>query len=128
MLPPLDTVINMDDQIIVIAEDDDKITLSLNYLAYIAKYSSPISQSVITLGTIQLAKTIATKVERNIICGWNNKTPLMIKELENYVSHGSELHILTNSVEAQKFVSDHLVNELEHQKLYFHSGHMTRRQ
>ncbi|CAF1035615.1 unnamed protein product [Didymodactylos carnosus] len=128
MLPPLDTVINMDDQIIVIAEDDDKISLSSNYLARIAKYSSPISQLVITLSAIQLSKTTATKVERNIICGWNNKIPLIAKELENYVSHGSELHILTNSVEAQKFVSNHLVNELEHQKLYFHSGHMTRRQ
>ncbi|CAF1291783.1 unnamed protein product, partial [Didymodactylos carnosus] len=128
MLPPLDTVINIDDQIIVIAEDDAKVILSSNYVAYIAKYSSPISQSVINLSTIQLARATATKVERNIICGWNNKTPLIAKELDSYVSHGSELHILTNSVEAKKFVSNQLVNELKHQKLYFHSGHMTRRQ
>ncbi|CAF0968613.1 unnamed protein product [Didymodactylos carnosus] len=127
MLPPLDTVINIDDQIIVIAEDDDKIILPANYLACIAKYSSPISSYLINLSAIQLSKTTAAKVERNVICGWNNKTPLLAKELDGYVSHGSELHILTNSTEAKEFVSSHLVNELKHQKLYFHSGHMTRR-
>ncbi|CAF4369612.1 unnamed protein product, partial [Didymodactylos carnosus] len=127
LLPPLDTVINVDDQIILIAEDDDKIILASNYLAYIAKYSSPVSLHLINLNTIQLSKTTAAKVERNIICGWNNKTPLIAKELDSYVLQGSELHILTDSVDAKTFVSNQLVNELKHQKLYFHSGHMTRR-
>ncbi|CAF1330598.1 unnamed protein product, partial [Didymodactylos carnosus] len=128
MLPPLDTVINIDDQIIVIAEDDAKVILSSNYVARIAKYSFPISSSVINLSAVQLSTTTATKVERNIICGWNNKAPLIAKELDSYVSHGSELHILTNSAEAKTYVSNYLVNELKRQKLYFHSGHMTHRQ
>ncbi|CAF1128065.1 unnamed protein product, partial [Didymodactylos carnosus] len=129
ILPSPDQIINMNDQIIAIAEDDDKIILSSNYLSRIDKYSSPISSSLIRHNTIPVSTTTATAkvVERNIICGWNNKVPLIAKELDGYVSYGSELHILTNSDEAKKCISDQLVNELNHQRLYSHSGHMTHR-
>ncbi|CAF1106368.1 unnamed protein product [Didymodactylos carnosus] len=127
MLPPLDTIINTKDQIIVIAEDDNKITLSSNYLALKHKDAPPILFSEINPNTIPLSTPTSTKVERNIICGWNNKVPLISKELDTYVSHGSELHILTNSDEAKQFATNQLVNELKQQKLFFHPGHMTHR-
>ncbi|CAF4009833.1 unnamed protein product, partial [Rotaria sordida] len=130
ILPPSNTIINIDDQIIVIAEDDDKIILSFDYLLRINnQYSGPTSSSVINHNTVLLAKSMtreATKnIERTLILGWNNKAPLIAKELDTYVAHGSELHILTNSDEITQFINQQLVNELAEQKLFVHSGSLT---
>ncbi|CAF3931736.1 unnamed protein product, partial [Rotaria sordida] len=127
IIPPLNTIINIDDQIIVIAEDDDKIILSSDYLLRINnQYSGSTSSSVTNHNTVLLAKPMtreATKrIERTLILGWNNKAPLIAKELDTYVARGSELHILTNSDKITQFINQQLVNELTEQKLFVHSG------
>ncbi|CAF4408948.1 unnamed protein product, partial [Adineta steineri] len=68
-----------------------------------------------------------TNIEKNIILGWNSKASLIAKQLDNYVSEGSELHILTNIDKATKIITEQLVNELKKQKLYLHSGDITNR-
>ena len=65
------------------------------------------------------------KIERNLVLGWNNKAPLIAKELDTYVARGSELHILTNSDQVTQFINKQLVNELTEQKLFVHSGNLT---
>ncbi|CAF1149193.1 unnamed protein product [Rotaria sordida] len=130
IIPPLNTIINIDDQIIVIAEDDDKIILSSDYLLRINnQYSGSTSSSVTNHNTVLLAKPMtreATKrIERTLILGWNNKAPLIAKELDTYVARGSELHILTNSDKITQFINQQLVNELTEQKLFVHSGSLT---
>jgi hypothetical protein len=124
--PRLDTIINIDDQIIVIAEDDDKIILSSHISN---KYSGSTSSSLINHNTVLLSKPmiggVTKKIERNLILGWNNKAPLIAKELDTYVARGSELHILTNSDKIIQFINEQLVNELTEQQIFVHSGNLT---
>ena len=129
IFPRLNTIINIDDQIIVIAEDDDKIILSSDYLLGINKYSVSTLSSLINHNTVLLSEpmTIGIKkqIERNLVLGWNNKAPLIAKELDTYVARGSELHILTNSNKIIEFINEELVNELTEQKIFVHSGNLT---
>jgi hypothetical protein len=130
IFPPLNTIINIDDKIIVIAEDDDEIILSSDYLLRINnKYSGPISSLVINhnrvLSSKSMTREATKKIERNLLLGWNNKAPLIAKELDTYVARGSELHILTNSDQATQFINEQLINELTEQKIFVHSGNLT---
>ncbi|CAF4219227.1 unnamed protein product, partial [Adineta steineri] len=122
ILPPLNTLINIDDQIIVIAEDDDKIILSKDYLG---PTSLPvINHNAVSLST-QMTRRATKIVERNLLLGWNNTAPLIIKELDTYVARGSELHILTNSDQITKFINEQLVHEVTEQNIFVHSGNLT---
>lgn len=113
IFPRLNTIINSDDQITVITEDPDKILLSSDYLSRINnKYSEaiPSSSSVINYNTVLLSKPLMTseitkKIERNLVLGWNNKAPLIARELDKYAVHGSELHILANSDKIIQFIN-----------------------
>jgi len=122
--PSRDTIIHQNDQIIVIAEDDDAIILSSNtssnYLSISALFETETS-------IIPSINDKQTNIEKNIILGWNSKASLIAKQLDNYVSEGSELHILTNIDKATKIITEQLVNELKKQKLYLHSGDITSR-
>ena len=122
--PALDTIIRPTDQIIVIAEDDDAIHLSTNFTR---KYRSI---SALFPKTSPLHRSHHEKeihLEKNLILGWNSKATLIAKQLDNYVSEGSELHILTNSDKATKTITEQLVNELHRQTLYLHPGDITNR-
>ena len=129
IFPRLNTIINIDDQIIVIAEDDDKIIVSSDYLLRSNnRYSGPTSSLVLNHNTFlskSMVRGVTKKIERNLVLGWNNKAPLIAKELDTYVARGSELHILTNSDKITKFINEQLVNELTEQKIFVHSGTLT---
>ena len=122
--PPADTIIHPNDQIIVIAEDDDAINLSTNLSTKYLPIST-LFQRNFSIQTINYEKQ--TNIEKNIILGWNSKASLIAKQLDNYVSEGSELHILTNSDKAMKIITEQLVNELKRQKLYLHTGDIINR-
>jgi hypothetical protein len=122
--PSRDTIIHQNDQIIVIAEDDDAIHLSTNLPI---KYSSISTLFQTDFSIITSNNQKQTNIEKNIILGWNSKASLIAKQLDNYVSEGSELHFLTNIDKATKIITEQLVNELKRQKLYLHSGDITNR-
>lgn len=122
--PPANTIIQSNDQIIVIAEDDDAIHLSINS---IRKYRS--INAILPKNSPMISRDNQKEIhlEKNLILGWNSKATLIAKQLDNYVSEGSELHILTNSDKATKIITEQLVNELHRQTLYLHTGDITNR-
>lgn len=122
--PTSKTIIRPNDQIIVIAEDDNAIDLSLNFTR---KYQSIKALFQQHLPVIRPRKDKEINLEKNLILGWNSKATLIAKQLDNYVSEGSELHILTNSDKAMKIITEQLVNELHRQRLYLHTGDITNR-
>ncbi|CAF1168663.1 unnamed protein product [Adineta ricciae] len=122
--PSPDTIIQENDQIIVIAEDDDAILIQRNSSLPHPSISALVEQNVFIEPFDSIKQTT---IEKNIILGWNSKAPLIAKQLDNYVSAGSELHILTNLDKATKIISEQLVNELQQQKIYLHSGETTSR-
>ena len=94
MSPSMDTRIQSDDQIFVLAEDDDKINLS-------GLSRIPLDESL-----IQINKNASgSKPERALILGWNLSGAIIIRELDNYVAKGSQVTV----------VSD--IEDLEHQIL-----------
>ncbi|CAF3595622.1 unnamed protein product [Rotaria sp. Silwood1] len=72
-----------------------------------------------------MTRRATKRIERNLLLGWNKKAPLIAKELDTYVTRGSELHILTNSDTITQFMKEELVNELTEQKIFVHFGSLT---
>lgn len=90
MNPGMDTRIQSGDQLFLIAEDDDKISLSA---ARVAAEESLIQQS---------GKVSKPKPERALILGWNRSGSTIVRELDNYVAKGSQLTIVSNIYELDK--------------------------
>lgn len=93
MNPPMDTRIQSGDQIFVIAEDDNKIHLS--NLPHI-----PVDETLIQKG----GKSSKLKPERGLILGWNRSGATIVRELDHYVSKGSELTIVSNLPDLEKLI------------------------
>lgn len=104
MNPPMDTRIQSDDQIIAIAEDDDKI-----HLSGISRIH--LDENLI----LPSGKRSKPKVERTLILGWNNCGETIIRQLDHYVPKGSQVTVVseTNGIENQ-FAGG---KRLAHQKL-----------
>ncbi len=91
--PPMDTVFSKGDKVIGITEDDD--TLIPNANANIDPHESKI---VYTEPEPQAP-------EKLLIVGWNNRARYIIRELDNYVPHGSEVRIVSKFPDAEKTVN-----------------------
>jgi voltage-gated potassium channel Kch len=90
MNPAMDTRIQSGDQLFLIAEDDDKISLSSTRVAP--------DESLIQ----QTGKVSKPKPERALILGWNRSGSTIVRELDNYVAKGSQLTIVSDIYELDK--------------------------
>lgn len=87
--PPMDWVFEEGDEIIAIAEDDDKVTAQ-------AESSYEIQENAI-------AKDVIPAVpdpEYILILGWNENAAAIIGELDSYVPHGSYLAVASDKEDA----------------------------
>lgn len=83
--PNMDTIINKDDQLILIVEDEDKAILNDGLIQ--------VNQSVI----VQADHASSLRREYISIIGYNQKIHDIIQELNNYLDKGSKIRILVNS-------------------------------
>jgi Trk K+ transport system NAD-binding subunit len=83
--PSMDTRIETGDQIFVFAADDHLIKLT-------GAEHTPVDESA--LRTSQPAA--APKAARYLILGWNEKGPIIVRELDSYVSPGSEVAVVAD--------------------------------
>ncbi len=86
--PPMDYVIKVDDQIILIAEDDDKIFLD--------------GKPVIDANVFTKRIPSTEKPEDTLVLGWNWRGAAILKELDNYVAPGSTVQIIADRGEPEK--------------------------
>ncbi|MCW3085787.1 MAG: potassium transporter TrkA [Bacteroidetes bacterium] len=83
--PAMNKILDKGDQVIAISEDDDTIRLS-------GKSTFELELKAV------LAKTEKTsEKEKTLILGWNEKGNSIIKELDNYVSAGSEVLVVAEN-------------------------------
>jgi hypothetical protein len=75
----METTINLGDRIIAISEDDDTLLISAN------------PGSLDEAAMVTSANTKDPQPEHTLILGWNPKAPLMLRELDKYVTTGSKL-------------------------------------
>lgn len=78
--PPMDRLMGMDDEIIVISEDDD--TVKLDGMPHAPRENILVSPN-----------RESAKPERILMLGWNQHSLQIISELDHYVPKGSELMV-----------------------------------
>jgi voltage-gated potassium channel Kch len=83
LLPKMDTVLTAGDELIVIAEDDDKI-------------SAAGSVPKVDEAKLRLADPQPREPERTLILGWNGRGATVVSELDKYAMPGSELTIIAD--------------------------------
>ena len=85
--PPMETVIKGDDKIILLAEDDNQISLS-NY-----------EQDLINFESIRNFDSVSDKPGNILIIGWNLRANQLLLEMDHYIPKDSQIQILiTNSL------------------------------
>lgn len=90
--PPMETILQLGDQIIAISEDDDTIVVK------------PDQQHCVEEEAIIKASVAeADRPEKTLILGWNDNAHLIIQEIDNYVSQVSILTVVSDCVEDEDF-------------------------
>ena len=82
--PPMDTVIDENDNLIAISEDDDTVVLS------------GLSEPPLQRGLILHQGEVNQGPSRIIMLGWNWRAPIIIRELSNYLNPGSYLKLVAD--------------------------------
>ncbi|MGN9839982.1 CASTOR/POLLUX-related putative ion channel [Nonomuraea sp. H19] len=85
--PPVDTVINADDQVIVIAHDDSHVRLAAG--------KPSVDEAVI----VASGRT-APEPERTLLLNWNGRAEQIIRYLDGYVAPGSVLEVAADHPKA----------------------------
>ncbi len=108
--PPLDILIEEGDELICISVDDD-------VRLFIEESKAPIQEELIAENIPR--QPFSTKI---LILGWNKEAPVILGELDNYTSTGSEVCIVTEeNLESQESMQDAIKN-LRHLKVSFQTG------
>jgi voltage-gated potassium channel Kch len=93
--PPMDTVIDHRDQLILIAEDDSKIVLS------------PHESAKMDTGPLHGVVPREPKPERTLILGWNWRAHKIISELDSYVAPGSVMTVMSSFENPEPIIRHH---------------------
>jgi ion channel POLLUX/CASTOR len=104
--PPLATVIGPDDRVIVIAEDDDKVTLREGATPEVDE------DAIVT------CDPTPAPIEATLILGWNRRVLQIARELDGYVPKGSRLTVVSEDPAASSSITG-LEAVLANQRLEF---------
>jgi voltage-gated potassium channel Kch len=90
--PPMDLTIEADDRLVILAEDDSLIKLAgkpfdVNTAAIVHSVRGPQAP------------------ERTLLLGWNGRAPRIIEQLDEYVTKGSTVDIVTDRSDADLMVA-----------------------
>jgi Trk K+ transport system NAD-binding subunit len=110
--PPMDTVIEKGDQIIAITEDDESLIVN--------EKGAPVPDK----SAVRDGQRIPAGKERTLVLGWNEKGPMIISELDNYVGAGSEILVVSDNDGAGEETA---ALDLSKQKLTFRKAAITER-
>ena len=109
--PPMETPIGPSDRLIVLAEDDDAITL----------FSGP---PAVDEAAIHCHAPAEAGPERTLILGWNWRAPAVITEMDRYVAPGSDVTVVAD-LEGPSEEIARLEERLCRQRLVFRCGDTT---
>lgn len=114
LLPSLDTRIEANDQLIVIARDEDAIGLS-------GKTTFPVDNAA-----IRQPGRGAAAAEASLILGWNDRLGAMLRELDQYVPEGSVVGVVAEKADGVQRLAE-LTQGLTNQRASFRHGDVTDR-
>jgi len=113
--PAMDTHIEKDDDIFALTADDDTIRLANRNLI---RVNAALIRSS--------GKPSEPQPEKCLILGWNRSGPIIVREMDNYVSEGSQMTIAADSYNIERQLERKGVH-LKNQKLVVHEGETTDR-
>lgn len=114
--PPMDSVIEPNDQIFALSEDDDTIRLS-------SLSTPPINEAAI----LSDEKPLTSQPEKCLILGWNRSGVTIVRELDNYVAKGSQVTVVADIYNIEKQITAQ-GGKLKNQKLVVKEGETTDRE
>jgi voltage-gated potassium channel Kch len=119
--PPMDTLIEADDQLFALTEDDDTLIVS-------GMISVPVDETVIH----PAFKSSTPKPEKCLVLGWNRCAATILTELNNYVPKGSRTLVVSDpTVSGEVAKAEQIIkqecSQLSNQKLSFQRGDTTDR-
>ncbi len=114
--PPMDTVIEAEDELFGLTADDDTFVVS-------GFASVPVDESAIH----PAGKVSTPKPEKCLILGWNRNAAVIIRELDNYVPAGSQVLVVANTaVSSETAGAEKIIrrecSKLTNQKVIFQEG------
>lgn len=112
--PSSDMLIETGDRAIAISEDDDTVKLS------------GLTELGIEPDAICQQPPQAVMPERTLILGWNQRTPITIRELDNYVAPSSAVTVVSDISDAENEIARR-VGDLKNQTLNLRLGDTTDR-
>jgi voltage-gated potassium channel Kch len=112
--PAMDTVLQAGDKLVVVSADDDTIHLS-------AKNDFQIQEK-----QIRTSGSVPSVEEQTLVLGWNQRAPTIIRELDNYVSHGSKVLVVASREDGAELVATECV-DLKNITISFKFGDTTAR-
>jgi len=111
--PPMDTILTSEDQLIVVAEDDDKIVYQPNTRIESEKMNGK-NQDV-------------HQPERTLILGWNRRAARILMEMDAYVAPGSSVVVAADEDSVEKYRS-RCCHGMRNQTITFQPAEITDRQ
>ncbi|HAI75300.1 MAG TPA: potassium transporter TrkA [Microscillaceae bacterium] len=118
--PSPERVLEAGDSIIAVAQDDSLI----HYKSQKGVVEAQIQTELISAETTP--RNVAP-TERTLIIGWNHKGLKIIKELENYVSQGSEIVILSEAEHKAEHDVKSIQNVVQKQSIAIFEANITKR-
>lgn len=110
--PDSTTILDKDDQLLVIAEDDDELVVP-SIKPYIEKY---------TFSSDRKNPRIKNK-QSTLILGWNRNAITIIKELDNYILEGSEVLVVAEGEDILASIEE-LQHEVKNQTIQFKNANI----
>jgi voltage-gated potassium channel Kch len=114
--PPMDSLIEAQDQIFALSADDDTIRVSGVSLP-------PINETAIRSD----ATPLKLQPEKCLILGWNRSGVTIVRELDNYVANGSQVTVVADVYNIEKQIKAQ-GGKLQNQKLIVQEGETTDRE
>ncbi len=101
--PPMNTLIQKGDQIIAIAEDDDKVIVNANPIA------------INTDCLVNESSRSRADLEKTLLLGWNQTAINTIRELDNYVMKGSRLTLVSKNIDNEAL--EKIISQMSNQEI-----------
>ena len=111
--PPMETILQPGDQLILMAQDDDKI------------FFRP-EQVTIQTEAIATRQAHPGRAEKALVLGWNHRGPAVVHELDQYARPGSKVLIVTDNAALEQEMAD-CCSSLHNQAVSFLQGQTTDR-
>jgi Trk K+ transport system NAD-binding subunit len=112
--PPMSTIIQAGDKVILVAEDDSTVKLS------------PTAPPAPDESAIMTVPPVEAPPERILIMGWNDHAAAIINELDNYVASGSLVTVVANLPRAAQDI-DRICAGCKNLEIKFQEGDTTDR-